>query len=162
MATTSKLGLVKAERELLKKVLKELCEDTLREITFWSKPERNAAQSILDKIDRHELVKPKEDAPGLGWENAARAMRFVLGPALATPPNPDPAWRGKMSGRIKSLGLTVADCQKIARVLSQRGWRSYSFEKAIWEADRLLAEHDIPNSGMKIPKTGTPVEVDDT
>jgi hypothetical protein len=155
LATRSRpLRLLKAERELLKEVLGEFVTRP--------GPERGVktAQSILDKIELAELVKPKKESPpGLGWENAATAMRSVLGPALATPPNPDDTWRMKMSGRIKSLGLTFEDCRMIAAVLSRRGWKTYSFEKAIWEADRLLAEAGAPT--VPQPKRSGPLGVDD-
>jgi hypothetical protein len=104
-----------------------------------SKTEERLRQSILDKLEKSELVKGKGRAPGIGWFAAAAAMRTVLGPSLATPPSPDVGWIMKMSNRIRELGLTADDCARIAQALKARGRAPFSFEKAIWEADRLLA-----------------------
>ncbi len=145
------IRLSKAEREF---VIKKL---TVTE----TDREEKLRESILDKLDKSELVRGAGRAPGIGWQRAAAGMRMVLGPRLAVPTSPAIAWVMKMSNRIRDLGLTLADCTVIARVLEARGWKTYSFEKAIWEADRLLAEAQLEptKSPVKTPKR--PVDMED-
>ncbi len=113
-------------------------------------------ERVLEKLEKSELVKGKGRPAGLGWNAAAAAMRGVLGAKLAVPPNPDIGWIMKMSNRIRDLGLVEEHCERIARALERKGWRTYSFEKAIWEADRLLAESD---SQPEKPKTASAIPV---
>jgi hypothetical protein len=101
-------------------------------------------EGILEKLEKSELVRGAGKAPGLGWTRAAAAMRAVLGPRLAVPPSPDIAWIMKMSNRIRDLGLTELNCRGIAGVLLARTHpRYHSFERAIWDADKLLAEAQL-------------------
>lgn len=136
----------KAERELI--------EDAVKSVFIGvgsghpTKTEEKLQQSILDKLEKSELVKKGARPGGIGWEAAAGAMREVLGPSLALPPRPDYVWVAKMNNRIRDLGLSLANCQSIAKVLLAKGWKVYSFEKTIWSADTLLAsaQLDIPET----------------
>lgn len=132
----------KPERELLA---------TLLSVDGLTAKDKKLAESIVAKLEKSELTKAGATAPGIGWVVAAGVMREVLGPTLATPPHPDPVWMMKMNNRIRTLGLSVQDCKSIAKVLWQKQWRVYSFEKTIWNADTLLAE-----AQLEIPQTKGP------
>lgn len=122
------------------------------------------AQAILDKLDASEMVKSSAKATGIGWKAAADAMREVLGSSLALPPRPDLGWMARMSNRIRELGLTVDDCRIIAIHLKNKRWTSYSFDRSIWIADRLLAEAKASPGSLPEPKrwASAPIGVDDT
>lgn len=128
------------ERELIRRLLENPKD--------FSAKENKAAEGILTKLEKSELTKATATTPGIGWVAAAGAMRSVLGASLATPPHPDPVWMMKMNNRIRSLGLSPQDCRSIAEVMKAKGWKVYSFEKCIWNADTLLAEAqlDIPQT----------------
>lgn len=141
----------KGERELLLKLLGNA--------GVWTKAELAAHSSILAKLERSDLTKGTGKLPGIGWVAAANEMRKVLGDKLATPPKPDIGWMVKMNNRIRDLGLTPMNCASIARVLFAKGWRIYSFEKAIWQADTLLAEAQLELPGVK--RDHQPMEMED-
>ena len=125
----------KGERELIRKLLGEG--------RFWAKGELALADSIVNKLEKSEMLKPSAKATGIGWRVAVDAMREVLGAQLAAPPNPDPVWMIKVSNRIRELGLSQEDCRSIAQVLKKRGWKVYSFDYAIRYADTLLQEAQL-------------------
>ncbi len=152
---TASVRFLKAEREYLVKLLEMVHAPTKADI--------KARDGILEKLEKSELIKKTAKPAGIGWERAAAAMRGVLGPTLALPPSPDIGWRSKMSGRVRDLGLSELDCVSIAKVLRAKGWKTYSFEKTIWAADRLLAEAQLPLSGVpdKPKPTTRPVEMDE-
>ncbi len=142
------IRLTRAERGWLVRVLGEVDYD------------QGVRDAILDKLDKSELVKARQPA-GIGWKVAADAMREVLGARLAVPANPAVGWIVQMSNRIKNLGLTAGDCRTVARVLEAKGWKTYSFEKAIWAADRLLQEAQLELAGTEAPRSAHPLEMDD-
>lgn len=123
--------------------------------------EEKARDSILDKMDKVELVGGGKQPAGIGWQAAADAMREVLGNRLALPPSPDTVWMIRMSTRIRSLGLSVQDCKSIAKVQAAKGWKTYSFESCIKFADTLLAEAqlDIPAVGKSGQPSRAPLDM---
>lgn len=140
----------KAEREAIRTAFEEFRPVKASWIT--------AKQSVLDKLEKSEMVKPSDKPSGIGWAAAAKAMREVLGPTLAVPSNPSVEWMVKMNNRIRDLGLSLQDCRSIAKVLAAKQWRVYSFEKTIWAADTLLAEAqlEIPQTQ---PRRAAPLEM---
>ncbi len=86
-------------------------------------------------------------------------MKGVLGNRLAVPPNPDVGWVVKMSNRIRDLGLTSENCAAIARVLEGRRG-IHSFERTIWDADKLLAESELKQE-ERGPGGNTPTRLED-
>lgn len=126
--------------------------------------ESKLAASALAKLEKSELVKAAGRAPGIGWYRAAAAMREVLGTGLALPPRPDDGWQIWMSTRIRSLGLSEADCRTIAKVAKAKGWRPpISFETLIKGADRYLADAQLPLAAPDIgkPDKRDPIEMED-
>lgn len=104
-----------------------------------TKRDLRIAGSVMDKLEKSELVKKRPADPGLGWKVAYEAMRKVLGARLVLPPGLTGEWIGRMSNRIRLLGLTEEHCRTIAVNVS--AWRgTISFERLVQGADRYLAE----------------------
>lgn len=104
--------------------------------------EKKYADSARDKLELAGLALKVPQTRGIGLAAGVAAMESVLGPrSIAMPPHPDNLWCIKINARIKSLGLTVEDFKSMATALSAKGWNPpYSFERAVWSAERLIAE----------------------
>lgn len=126
----------KAEREMVEAGLKSVRRPDLKV------GQARAIESALVKLEGSDIVLAKKTA-GIGWIAAAEAMREVLGATLALPPAPDWGWQSRLAARIRDLGLTRDHFRTIAKVLKAKRWTVYSFEKAVWAADKLLAESEL-------------------
>ena len=130
----------KGQRELITGLLEAVAAGEQPSTSEFTKKHHRLAQEALDRLLKSELVKKAKPAPGIGWYAAASAMRGVLGDSLAVPPNPAGEWCGRMSARIRDLGLTEDNCRHIARAAMENWSRApYSFEWIIRKADELLA-----------------------
>lgn len=135
----------KPEREYLIELLNECRGETSKKLRA----------SILDKLEKSELVKKRPTQAGIGWRPAYDAMKGVLGNRLVLPPSLTGEWIGRMSYRIRVLGLTEEHCRTIAKNIS--GWRGViSFERVIMGADRYL--HHEP---AQVIETGTPLPMEE-
>ncbi len=113
-----------------------------------TKRDVRVATAVVDKLEKSELVKKRRPEPGLGWRAAYEAMKGVLGPRLVLPPSVTGEWIGRMSSRIRVLGLTEEHCRTVAHNVS--GWRGViAFERLVQGADRYLHAPPDLNSVAK-------------
>lgn len=100
-----------------------------------------SAELILARAKLQASVAPIPAVKTLPVSRAIEAMEAVLGKGnVALPPHPDSKWFGRITNYINSKGFTEEDFTNIANGLKARNWAPpYSFEKAVYGADRLVA-----------------------
>jgi hypothetical protein len=114
--------------------------------------------SILKKLDAAAEVGVKSAAVTVSL--AHRAMESVLGVGtVAMPRHADGAFFATMTRCIQKGKYTADDFTTAAEALRAKGWAPpYSFERAVYAMDRLLAASD---GGLGYVHRGRPVDMDD-
>lgn len=115
--------------------------------------DRKTADSILEKLEKSEMVKGKGRAPGIPYPKVLEAFRCELGDRLVPPLG---GAVGMMLKRIGTLGLTLDDLHTIAREAGRRWKGRIKAESLVRQAETLLHE-----SRLDTPLTGAPVGMED-
>lgn len=99
--------------------------------------QENLRDAIKAKLELAEM--PVNKPAGLKVADAISAFRGVLGRRLVEPPSAAYGVMGYMKQRIAALGLTVRDCETIAKVAAAEWRGAVKAESLVRQADRLLA-----------------------
>jgi hypothetical protein len=142
----------KAEREFILRAV-----DTCHTVK-----EEKLRESIVDKLEKSELVKGKGRAPGLALSEAFSGFSQELGTRVTYPPRTAGPLLGQMANRLRMLGLTRGDCVTVARVAGLKWKGQIKAETLIRHAENLLVEARNPTLETH-PRTTAPemVEMED-
>lgn len=141
------LRFTKAEREFIRKILTPLPPE-------WKVGELKLADSILDKLEKSELVRGTGRAPGLPYPAILAAFRAGLGDRLL---NPMGATVARLCARVRELGLSIDDCTAIA-VSAAKRWRGPVKAISLVNNAELLLSAPLPD---ETTPSGAPMEMED-
>lgn len=145
----SAVRFTKAEREFI----------TQQVQTCRNAKEEKLRESILEKLEKSELVKGKGRAPGMSYGEITAAFREVLGDRLA------PAmgeFVGAVVQGVRRMGLSRSDLTTIA-VVAGAQWKGRIKEQSLVNQAQVLLSAPLPStppSGIEPPGT-KPVGMDD-
>lgn len=94
-------------------------------------------RSLLQKMDE---ASSKVVDEGLSPYRYVEIAKEELGARLALPPNPGPAFWGKLKNRLRELGLTEESARRVVKVAGRTFTRGpIEADFILWKATHLLA-----------------------